>query len=35
MVIMREEPKKLTNIDLLMIVIALFITMAILLVPYD
>jgi hypothetical protein len=31
----REKPKKLANIDLLMIVIALFISMAILLVPYD
>jgi hypothetical protein len=35
MIIVKEQPKKLANIDLLMIVIALFITIAVLLVPYN
>lgn len=33
--IVKDQPKKLTNIELLMIVIAFFISIAVLLVPYN
>lgn len=35
MIIVKEKPKKLANIDLLLIVIAFFISIAVLLVPYN
>jgi len=31
----KDQPKRLTNIELLMIVIAFFISIAVLLVPYN
>jgi len=34
-IIVKDQPKRLTNIELLMIVIAFFISIAVLLVPYN